>query len=517
MDDERSQGPDHVFEVAIIGSGFGGLGMAHQLREDGIDDFVVLEQDHHVGGTWRDNTYPGAACDVPAHLYSYSFHRYDWSRRYPPHQEILAYIDDVVATYDLGRHLRFGFATDRATYDDRTATWTLTSRAGDRVQARVVVSSVGQLNRPRFPEIPGRDTFAGASWHSGRWDHAYDLTGKRVAVIGTGASAIQFVPEIAKQAAEVQVFQRNAPYVIPKPDGEYSPRRQALFRRLPIIEKADRLSTFLRGELLTTAILGADLSRRNVEKMWRAHLEEQITDPDLRERCEPDFVIGCNRILFSNDWYPTLASPHVELVTDAITDIIPTGVVTEDPISGETRHHDVDVIIYGTGFGATGFLQPMEVVGRDGADLQQRWSHGAAAYQGVAVHGFPNFFMLYGPNTNLGGNSIIFMLETQIGYVSQALAEMRRLGLGSIEVRADEEDAFATWVDEASRSTAWVTNCHSWYTTEGRNTNNWPALTFRYGRLLDRFDLFAYESVPRPTGAPPPRPTEGPHLVGSVR
>jgi len=516
MDDETLE-RDHVFEVAIIGSGFGGLGMAHQLRADGIDDFVVLEQDHHVGGTWRDNTYPGAACDVPAHLYSYSFHRYDWSRRYPPHQEILGYIDDVVAAFDLERHLRFGFAADRATYDDRSAIWTLTSRAGDRVRARIVVSSVGQLNRPRFPEIPGRDTFAGVSWHSARWNHEHDLTGQRVAVIGTGASAIQFVPEVAKQAAEVHVFQRNAPYVIPKPDGAYTDRQQALFRRFPLLEKADRLSIFLRGELLTTAILGADLSRKNVEKMWRAHLYEQVADPELQARCIPDFVIGCNRILFSNDWYPTLASPHVTLVTDGITDVTTDGVVTEDPVSGETQHHDVDVIIYGTGFGATGFLQPMEVIGRDGADLQERWTHGAAAYQGVSVHGFPNFFLLYGPNTNLGGNSIIYMLEAQIAYVSQALAEMRRLDLGSIEVRADEEGEFAAWVDQESRSTAWVTNCHSWYTTEGRNTNNWPALTFRYGRLLDHFELFAYEVEPRPTGSPPPTSIDGTDLAESVR
>lgn len=515
MDDETLD-RDHVFEVAIIGSGFGGLGMAHSLREAGTTDFVVLEQAERVGGTWRDNTYPGAACDVPAHLYSYSFHRYDWSRRYPPHEEILAYVDDVVATFDLERHLRFGFAADRAVYDLGTSTWTLTSRAGDQVRSKIVVSSVGQLNRPRFPEIPGRDTFAGESWHSARWNHDLDLTGKRVAVIGTGASAIQFVPEVAKQAGEVRVFQRNAPYVIPKPDGHYSPRQRALFRWLPLVEKVDRLSIFLRGELLTTAILGADLSRKNVEKMWRAHLDEQIADPELRERCVPDFVIGCNRILFSNDWYSTLALPHVDLVTDTISDITMNAVVTEDPISGESRHHEVDVIIFGTGFGATGFLQPMEVIGREGADLQRSWVHGAAAYQGVAVHGFPNFFMLYGPNTNLGGNSIIYMLEAQIDYIQQGLAEMDRLGLASIEVRSDEEGEFASWIDQASRSTAWVTNCHSWYTTEGRNTNNWPALTFRYGRLLEHFDLFAYESVPRPTGPPREASSDGSQMVGSV-
>jgi cation diffusion facilitator CzcD-associated flavoprotein CzcO len=273
-----------------------------------------------------------------------------------------------------------------------------------------------------------------------------------------------------------------------------------------LIEKLDRLSIFLRGELLTSAILGSDLARGNVEKMWRAHLDEQVADPALRQRCEPDFVIGCNRILFSNDWYPTLASDHVELVTDTITDIVPTGVVTQDEVTGESRRHDLDVLVYGTGFGATGFLQPMEVIGRGGADLQAQWSDGAAAYRGVAVHGFPNFFMLYGPNTNLGGNSIIFMLEAQIGYVRQAVEQMRALDLDTLEVRADEEGEFAAWVDDASRSTAWVTNCHSWYTTAGRNTNNWPALTFRYGRLMADLDLFAYEARPRPTSAPATAP-----------
>ncbi len=480
---------DHIYEVAIIGSGFGGLGMAQCLRADGITDFVVLEKEQQVGGTWRDNHYPGAACDVPAHLYSYSFHRYDWSRRYPPHDEILGYIADVVATFDLDRHLRFGFAVDRASYDQEHAVWTLTDATSRQVRSRVVVSSVGQLNRPRFPEIPGRESFTGASWHSARWNHDHDLADQRVAVIGTGASAIQFVPEVARQAAHVTVFQRNAPYVIPKADRAYSPRWRAVLGHVPVIEKLDRASIFLRGELLTSAILGSAFGRRNVEKMWRGHLEEQVTDPVLRARCEPDFVIGCNRILFSNDWYPTLASPHVEVVTDAVAAVDPDGMVTADG-----RHHDVDVIIYGTGFGATGFLQPMEVTGRDGADLQSDWAGGAAAYRGVAVPGFPNFFLLYGPNTNLGGNSIIYMLEAQIGYVSRALAAMRQLDLASIEVRAEEESEFAAWIEQASRSTAWVTNCHSWYTTDGHNTNNWPAQTYRYGRLMREFDLSAYEA-----------------------
>jgi cation diffusion facilitator CzcD-associated flavoprotein CzcO len=473
-----------VLDVAVIGSGFGGLGMAISLLGQGITNIAVFEKDDGVGGTWRENTYPGAACDVPANLYSYSFHDYDWSRRYPPQSEILAYIEDVVATYGLGAYLHFGKEVRAATFDDDAQLWSLAFADGATARARVVVSSVGQLNRPALPDIPGTDRFTGVAWHSARWNHDHDLTGQRVAVIGTGASAIQFVPEVAKTAGHVQVYQRSAPYVIPKPDRAYTDRDRKLWTILPSAKKADRGAIFLKGELFTSAILGSARARVTVEKLWRDFLDAEITDPELRERCTPDYVVGCKRVLFSNDWYATIRQPTTELIAEAVAEITPTGVVTAD---GQER--PADVIIYGTGFKATDFLQPMQVTGRDGIDLHETWVKGAMAYRGVAVHGFPNLFMLYGPNTNLGGNSIIYMLEAQIRYVQQAIDEMRRLHHAALEVREDVQADFNAWVDDRSRSTAWESGCHSWYTSSGRNTNNWPSFTFKYARLMRRFAL----------------------------
>jgi cation diffusion facilitator CzcD-associated flavoprotein CzcO len=494
---ETDQDRTEVLDVAIIGSGFGGLGMAISLLQAGTTNIAVLEKDDGVGGTWRENTYPGAACDVPSHLYSYSFHRFDWSRRYPPQAEILQYIESVVSTFGLAPYLRFGTEVRAAAWDEAQAWWTLTLGGGEQLRARVVVSAVGQLNRPAYPDLEGRDRFQGASWHSARWDHDHDLTGQRVAVIGTGASAIQFVPEVAKDAAAVHVFQRSAPYIIPKPDRPYQGLERALYQRVPLAEKLDRASIFLRGELLTSAILGSRSARANVEKMWRAFLDEEITDPELHAACEPDYVLGCKRILFSNDWYATLARPYVELITDAVTGLTPSSVVTADG-----REREVDVVVYGTGFQATGFLQPMQVTGRDGRDLHEAWAEGAEAYRGLAVHGFPNLFVLYGPNTNLGGNSILFMLEAQIRYIQQALDQMAGLDLVALDVRDDAQDDFRTWVDATSHDTAWESGCHSWYTTGGRNTNNWPALTYKYGRLVKTFDLFDYDARPRPVAVP---------------
>jgi len=487
-------------EVAIIGSGFGGLGMAIRLSDQGERSFVILEKADRVGGTWRENTYPGAACDVPAHLYSYSFHRYDWSRRYPPQEEILAYIEDVVSTYRLGPHLRFGATVTRAVWDGATATWTVTLADGRLVRARVLVSSVGQLNRPAWPDIPGRESFTGPSWHSATWDHDTDLSGLRVGVVGTGASAIQFVPPVAEAAAHVTVFQRSAPYILPKPDRPYSPTERRLFAAVPAVEKLDRLRIFSSGELLTSAILGDGGTRRAVKKRSLAYLEAEIDDPDLRRACTPDYELGCKRILFTSDWYATLRRPNVDLVTADIDAIEPGGVRTADGVV-----HPCDVLIYGTGFAATDFLQPMEIVGRDGLRLHDCWAEGAHAYRGVAVAGFPNLFLLYGPNTNLGGNSIIYMLEAQIRYVSALLGHLARLDLAAVEVRADVEADFVAWVDRTIESTAWQSGCHSWYrAASGRNTNNWPLLTHRYARTMRHADLFDYEVTPRAAIDPAP-------------
>ncbi len=341
------------YRVVIIGAGFGGIGMAIRLKQAGVDDFVILDRAEDLGGTWRDNTYPGLSCDVPSMLYSFSFRPWRWSRRFPPREEILAYLHGLVAEYGLGPHLKFGRGVAAADFDEAGALWTLTLSDGDALQASAVVCAVGQLGTPALPDIAGREEFAGPSWHSGRWDHDVDLAGRRVAVIGTGASAIQFVPEIAKVAAHVDVYQRTAPYVLPKGDRPYSAAEQVLFDRLPAVRKADRLRIFLYGELLTSGFVLSPKMLAGPMKIWRKQLDSQIADPELRARCVPDYVMGCKRVAFSNDWYPALARPDVDLVTDPIERIVPDGVVTA---AGTTRA--ADVIVYGTGFKAVEFLHP---------------------------------------------------------------------------------------------------------------------------------------------------------------
>jgi cation diffusion facilitator CzcD-associated flavoprotein CzcO len=484
-------------QVVIIGAGFGGIGMAIALKRAGIDDFVVLDRASELGGTWRDNTYPGLTCDVPSQLYSYSFAPWRWSRRYPPREEILGYLHALVAEHRLGPHLRFDAAVTAAEFDQAAGQWHVTLGDGGSITATSVVCSVGQLGRPALPDIPGRDDFAGPSWHSGRWNHGVDLTGKRVAVIGTGASAIQFVPEVAKLASHVNVYQRTPPYVLPKADRPYRAAEHTIFDRVPLVRKAGRLGIFLRGEVLTSGLV---LSRKLLAApmaMWRRHLNAQITDPELRARCVPDYVLGCKRVAFSNDWYPALARPNVDLVTEPIERIVPDGLVAAD---GTKR--DADVIVYGTGFRSLEFLAPMQVTGLGGQRLADTWRDGAEAYLGISVTGFPNFFMLYGPNTNLGGNSIIYMLEGQIGYALGAIQSLAAGRLAWLDVRPEVQEKFNRWVQRSSRKSVWQSGCHSWYTTaDGRNTNNWPDYTFRYRSRVRRFDPAAYRMMPQPQPA----------------
>jgi len=333
--------PGQSYRVAVVGAGFGGIGMAIALRRAGIRDFLILDKGNGPGGTWRDNTYPGAACDVPAHLYSFSFRPGRWSGRFPSQREILAYLCDLAEEHDLGPHFRFGSGVASCEFDERRAVWRLTLGNGDRIEAGAVVSAVGQLNRPALPAIAGRGDFTGPAWHSARWDHGVELSGRRVAVVGTGASAIQFVPEVAKVAAQVDVYQRTPPYVLPKTERLYRPREQALYDQFPAVRKADRLRIFLYGELLTSGFVLSPRLLAAPMQLWRRQLWTQITDPGLRAKCIPGYVMGCKRVLFSNDWYPALARPNVELVTDPIDRIVADGVVTAD---GTAR--PADVIVY---------------------------------------------------------------------------------------------------------------------------------------------------------------------------
>jgi cation diffusion facilitator CzcD-associated flavoprotein CzcO len=478
--------PDHT--VVVIGAGFGGIGMGVRLQRMGLTDWVLLEGADRPGGVWRENTYPGAACDVPSHLYSYSWDQPAWSRRYSGQAEILRYLEHEIAAHDLGRRIRYGARVAALRFDDALGWWHVELESGETLTARAVVSAVGQLTRPTLPVIPGIERFAGRSWHSARWPEADDLTGRRVAVIGTGTSAMQFVPEIAKRAAHVDIYQRSAPYVLPKEDRAYGGLEGWLFGHVPGLDRLDRLRIFLSGELLTAGYVG---NRRITEKVtagWRDFLEASVADPGLRARCTPDYQIGCKRIGFSNDWYPTIVAPHVDLVTDPIGEITAQGVVA----GGVER--PADVLITATGFTATDFLAPMTVEGRSGVSLRDTWADGAEAYLGVAISHFPNLFLLYGPNSNLGANSIVYMLESQIAYVAQAVELIRSGDVAWLDVRPGVQDRYNRWVQDTSRSTTYRSGCHSWYTTaSGKNTNNWPTLTFRYRRRLRTLEPTDFE------------------------
>jgi cation diffusion facilitator CzcD-associated flavoprotein CzcO len=476
--------------VAIIGTGFGGLGMAIRLKQSGLDDLVVFEKGDDVGGCWRENTYPGAACDVPSHLYSFSFEpKHDWSRRFAPQPEILDYLRHCAEKYDVRRHVRFNTEVTGAEFDEGAGVWEIALADGSTHRAQVLVTATGQLSRPAYPRIPGIDSFAGELFHSARWNHDYDLTGKRVAVIGTGASAIQFVPAIVDQVRHLTLFQKDAPYVTAKPDREYHRRDHLANATIPGLQKVKRTATYW---LLETRALGfTKFSRAMALDAWLAarNINRNVADPHLRGIVTPTDPIGCKRILLANDYYQALDRHDVDVIAEAITEIRPEGLVTADGAL-----HEVDAIILGTGFAATDFLAPMQLRGRDGLDLNEAWRDGAEAYLGISVTGFPNLFMLYGPNTNLGHSSIVFMLESQVGYVLQAVQRLRRTGAAWLDVRADAQDEFNQEVQRRIKATVWDKGCTSWYqTADGKNTNNWPGFTFAYRRRVAKFDASVYD------------------------
>ncbi|MCW2902753.1 MAG: FAD-dependent pyridine nucleotide-disulfide oxidoreductase [Streptosporangiaceae bacterium] len=470
--------------VVIIGAGFAGVGMAIRLKQAGVRDLVVLEKALEVGGTWRDNTYPGAACDVPSHLYSYSFApKTDWSRRYPVQEEILGYVRDCAERYGVTPHIRFGTEVRGAAFEEETGLWRIRTTAGE-LASRVLISACGQLSRPATPRIDGRDSFAGTSFHSAHWDHDCDLTGKRVAVVGTGASAIQFVPPVAEVAEQLHVFQRSAPYVLDKPDRPYTAWEKLALRRVPALRTLSRAKTYVRLESRALAFVRYPRLFQQPAKAFRRRLAGQVADPGLRRALLPDYPMGCKRILLSGDYYPALARSSVELVTDPIERITPAGVVTRD---GTERR--VDVIIYGTGFQAGDFLAPMRITGRGGQDLDAAWRDGAEAYLGITVSGFPNLFLLYGPNTNLSHSSIIYMLESQIRYIRRCVEAIRRHRLSWIDVRPGVQRAFNRDVRRRMRATVWEAGCTSWYrTADGKQVTNWPGFTFAYRHATRRPD-----------------------------
>jgi cation diffusion facilitator CzcD-associated flavoprotein CzcO len=477
--------------VAIIGAGFSGLGMGIALKREGLADFTIYDRAGGVGGTWRHNTYPGLACDVPSHLYSFSFEpKRDWSKRFSPREEIVAYLEHCARKYGLEDHLRLGTEVTRATFDSEGRRWRIETADGETDEADVVVTATGQLSRPSIPSIPGRESFAGTQFHSALWDHDHDLTGRDVAVIGTGASAIQFVPEIAQKVRALHVFQRSAPWVINKMDREYGDRARRLVERFPALQYAARFGFWAYFEALIVGFVGPRFALAPVWLSHKATLHWQVRDRRLRAALSPDYPLGCKRVLISSDYYPALVRDNVELVTGGVREITPTGVVGDDGV--ERR---ADTIIYGTGFRATEFLAPMEVRGLGGRDLNEAWRDGAEAYLGMAVTGFPNFFMLYGPNTNLGSGSIIYMLESQIRYAVDAVRRLAGNGRAYLDVRPEVQRRFDEEMQRRLGDSVWA-GCSSWYVTEsGRVTNNWPGFMSEYRRRTRRLDPADYHAV----------------------
>jgi cation diffusion facilitator CzcD-associated flavoprotein CzcO len=470
--------------VGIVGTGFSGVAIAAQLQDLGVHSFTMLEKADEVGGVWRDNTYPGAACDVPSHLYSFSWKpNPDWSLRFAPQTEIRAYLEDAVRERGLLPHCRFGVEVVRAVWSDATATWDVHLDSGEILTFDVLVAGTGQLNRPAIPALPGLEDFAGISFHSARWDHDADLRGRDVVVIGTGASAIQFVPHLADVARRVTVVQRSAPWVVRKGDRRYRDVEQRAFATLPGYAQAYRAYLYWRSEGRWPAFSGNPIAGRLATTLATRHIEQEISDPTLRERLTPDYPIGCKRILQSNDWYPALDREHVDVVDGGVARVTADAVELTDG----TRL-PCDAIVWGTGFRTTEFLAPIEFVGRDGVELNHAWRDGAEAHLGITVARFPNLFLMYGPNTNLGHNSIIFMLECQARYIGQAVRTMTDRDLASIEVREATHRRFNDSLQRRLRESIWSGNCDSWYVDEnGRIVNNWVGTTLEYRWRTRRF------------------------------
>jgi len=470
-------GGERVHKVAIVGAGFSGLGMAIQLKKSGEHDFVVLEEAQDVGGTWRENTYPGCACDIPSYLYSYSFEPNPrWTRQYPKQQEIWDYLRHCTNKYGIAPHIRYGTRMAGAEFDDDAKLWRLYTEEGELVRARFVVSAMGPLHQPAIPDIAGMDRFRGRMFHSANWDHGYDLTGKRVAVIGTGASAIQFVPRIAKKAARVEVFQRTAPWVVPKLDRRISRFERTAYRLFPPLQRVRRNVIYWLHEVRVLGMVFNPRLMKVAEKVALANLRHSISDPQLQRKLTPDYQIGCKRILISNDYYPALAKPHVDLVTEKIVEVREHGVVTADGVE-----HEADAIIFGTGFHVIDAMDSMPIVGANGLKLQDAWRDGIEAYYGVAVSGFPNLFLLVGPNTGLGHNSIVFMIEAQVRYIVRCIKLVQDSGGTLLDVRADAQRAFNDGLQERLGDTVWGSGCKSWYLdSAGKNRTIWPGFTFDY-------------------------------------
>ena len=482
-----------MHRAIIVGTGFSGLAVAIQLKKAGIHDFVMLEKAEELGGTWRENTYPGAECDIPSALYSYSFEpspkwEYKWSHQ----PQILAYMRHCAQKYELYPHVRFGTEMTGADFDEDQGYWAVHTQAGEAYRGQSLIVAVGQLHHPRMPDIPGRETFEGPAWHSAQWDHSVEMAGKEVGVIGNAASAVQFIPQVAKAAKNLRVFQRSANWMLPKQDRAYHEWEKELARRFPFLLKVYRYQLWLKGGALFSLMGQNRLFKKLAEKQCVNFIKKSIEDPALQQKLIPDYPIGAKRVLFSDDYYPALNRDNVEVITDSIQEITPRGILLQ---SG--REVALDALVYGTGFVSNPFLMNLEVNGLGGKSIREAWANGAEAYLGITTPDFPNFFMMYGPNTNLGHNSIIIMSECQAGYITQCIQTLKNQDLIYMNLKPEVQHAYTQEMQERLARSAWVEVKNSWYKSGDKITNNWPGRTMEYAARTRRVDHNAYELVPK--------------------
>jgi len=480
-------------DVAIVGTGFSGLGMAINLKKAGRDDFVLLEKGSDVGGTWHWNTYPGCACDVPSHLYSFSFApNPEWPETYSKQPEIRKYLERLATDFGIRPKIRTGTTVESAAWDEEAQRWQIETSEGT-VTARVVVGGMGPLSEPKTPAIEGLDSFEGETMHSARWHHDYDFKGKRVASIGTGASAIQYVPALQPEVEKLHVFQRTAPWIFPHSNRRITDTERALYRRFPLLQRLNRAGVYAGRELAVIGFVKRPKIMKYVERLAKKHMRDGLGDrTDLIDKVTPDYTIGCKRILPSNKWYPAIAKDNVELVTGSVERVTPRGVVGADGVERE-----VDVIVFGTGFEVTDIPAAHFIKGRDGVGLDDIWHGSPNALNGATIPGFPNLFMLLGPNTGLGHSSMVYMIESQIAYVMSALDAMDARGAATAEVRPEAVKTYNERIDRQLDGTVWNTGCASWYLDDtGRNATLWPDWTFAFRRRLARFDVASYKLEP---------------------
>jgi cation diffusion facilitator CzcD-associated flavoprotein CzcO len=470
-----------IVDTLIIGAGFSGLCMAMKLREAGMNSFLVIEKSAGIGGTWWENRYPGCACDIPSHLYSFSFDlNPQWTRMFAGREEIQQYMEQSIDRHGIREKIRLNTRLHEATWDEEAGLWHTTLGDGTNIDARVIVSGMGALHVPRFPEIEGLEQFEGPSFHSAAWDSTVDLAGKNIAVVGTGASSIQFVPEIAPLAAKLSLFQRTAPWIVPKLDHPIADRWRSRFERIPGLMRTYRSMLFWMLEIRVLGFLKKGWLREQGAKQARQHLEAQVPDPALRAKLTPHYEFGCKRVLISNDFYPTLARPNVELVTETIKEVRAHSIVTSD---GQER--PVDVLIYGTGFRVTDMLLNTRIVGRGNIEIHEAWKERVSAFLGITVTGFPNFFLLLGPNTGLGHNSVVLMIEAQVRYVLSCLRMMKRQGQAVMEIRETSQQKFVERIRQRLARTVWQAGgCKSWYQDQrtGESPVVWPGSVVDYRR-----------------------------------